>query len=265
MRSGSRRSSSRFVSFGLSLLLLVGFNPTSPAFQYQEVHDWIPVFGIQYKVGVDGLSIAPRGPDHDPQLDQHPGLVPADQGTAQGIHDLVPDPRGRPDRRLRGPRPLPVLHLLGGRPRPDVPDHRDLGRLEPDLRDDQVRPVHPRRLAADARRDPGHRVQLPERDRLVGGRLRLRQPAALRGDDRLRQQPPDLRVPGVLPGLRDQGPDVPVPHLAARRPRRGADGRLGDAGGDPAQARRLRLHPLRACPSSRPRPRPSGRRSSCSA
>jgi proton-translocating NADH-quinone oxidoreductase, chain M len=44
------------VSFGLSLLLLVGFNPTNPNFQYQEVHDWIPVFGIQYKVGIDGLS-----------------------------------------------------------------------------------------------------------------------------------------------------------------------------------------------------------------
>jgi NADH-quinone oxidoreductase subunit M len=44
------------VSFGLSLVLLTGFNPTSPAFQYQEVHDWIPVFGIQYKVGVDGLA-----------------------------------------------------------------------------------------------------------------------------------------------------------------------------------------------------------------
>ena len=44
------------ISFGLSLLLLVGFNPASPTFQYQEVHDWIPVFGIQYKVGIDGLS-----------------------------------------------------------------------------------------------------------------------------------------------------------------------------------------------------------------
>ncbi len=44
------------VSFGLSLLLLIGLNPTNPNFQYQEVHDWIPVFGIQYKVGIDGLS-----------------------------------------------------------------------------------------------------------------------------------------------------------------------------------------------------------------
>ena len=37
-----------------------------------------------------------------------------------------------------------------------------------------------------------------------------------------------LELRGVLPGLRDQGPDVPVPHLAARRPRRGADRGLGD-------------------------------------
>ena len=31
---------------------------------------------------------------------------------------------------------------------------------------------------------------------------------------------------GVLPGLRDQGPDLPVPHLAARRARRGAHRRV---------------------------------------
>ena len=49
----------------------------------------------------------------------------------------------------------------------------------------------------------------------------------------------------LLPRLRDQGPDVPVPHLAARRPRRGADGGLGDPGRRAAQARRLRLHPVR--------------------
>jgi len=47
----------------VSLLLVVGFLPgrdTGPAmaFQYKEAVDWIPLFGIQYKVGVDGLSIA---------------------------------------------------------------------------------------------------------------------------------------------------------------------------------------------------------------
>ncbi len=44
------------LSFGLSLLLLIGFDPVNPGFQFQEIHDWIPAFGIQYKVGVDGLS-----------------------------------------------------------------------------------------------------------------------------------------------------------------------------------------------------------------
>ena len=42
------------------------------------------------------------------------------------------------------------------------------GGAEPHLRDDQVRPVHAGRLAADAGRDPGHRVQLPGGDRAPG-------------------------------------------------------------------------------------------------
>ena len=41
---------------------------------------------------------------------------------------------------------------------------------------------------------------------------------------------PARRLPRLLPGLRDQGPDVPVPHLAAGRPHRGPDGGLGDPG-----------------------------------
>ena len=45
----------------------------------------------------------------------------------------------------------------------------------------------------------------------------------------------DLR--GPVPRLRDQGPDVPVPHVAAGRAHRGADGGLGPAGGHPAEAR----------------------------
>ena len=45
------------LSFGLSLLLLVGFLPSHPNFQFVERIDWIPVFGIQYKLGVDGLSL----------------------------------------------------------------------------------------------------------------------------------------------------------------------------------------------------------------
>ncbi len=42
----------------LSLLLLVGYLPDRPDFQYEVVADWIPIFGIQFKLGVDGLSAA---------------------------------------------------------------------------------------------------------------------------------------------------------------------------------------------------------------
>jgi NADH-quinone oxidoreductase subunit M len=41
-----------------SLLLLVGYLPSRPGFQYQIAVDWIPIFGIQFKLGVDGLSAA---------------------------------------------------------------------------------------------------------------------------------------------------------------------------------------------------------------
>jgi NADH-quinone oxidoreductase subunit M len=42
----------------VSLLLLIGYLPSSAPFQYTETWDWIPAFGIQYKLGVDGLSAA---------------------------------------------------------------------------------------------------------------------------------------------------------------------------------------------------------------
>jgi NADH-quinone oxidoreductase subunit M len=49
------------VTWVVSLYLLVGFLPTrggDAAFQYVETLDWIPVFGIQYKLGADGLAVA---------------------------------------------------------------------------------------------------------------------------------------------------------------------------------------------------------------
>src|SRR5512141_1183371 len=45
-------------SWVFSLLLLVGFTPGRPGFEYVQQMDWIPLFGIRYKVGVDGLSMA---------------------------------------------------------------------------------------------------------------------------------------------------------------------------------------------------------------
>ncbi|MGL4280140.1 MAG: NADH-quinone oxidoreductase subunit M, partial [Albidovulum sp.] len=43
------------VTFLVSLFLLSGFNPADPGFQFVEEHEWI--FGLKYKVGVDGISI----------------------------------------------------------------------------------------------------------------------------------------------------------------------------------------------------------------
>ena len=54
------------------------------------------------------------------------------------------------------------------------------------------------------------------------------------------------RLLGLLHRLRDQGPDVPVPHLAARRPRRSPHGWLRDPGRRAPEDGDLRLPPLLA-------------------
>jgi NADH-quinone oxidoreductase subunit M len=46
------------ITWVVSLLMLIGYLPgrEGAQFQYVEAADWIPLFGIQYKLGVDGLS-----------------------------------------------------------------------------------------------------------------------------------------------------------------------------------------------------------------
>ncbi|HEU0244182.1 MAG TPA: hypothetical protein VFQ75_09775, partial [Candidatus Limnocylindrales bacterium] len=55
----------RYAALGVALLallaslaMLAGFDATNTATQFAERYDWIPMFGIQYSVGVDGLSLA---------------------------------------------------------------------------------------------------------------------------------------------------------------------------------------------------------------
>src|SRR3989442_6175413 len=43
--------------FAETLLLWTRFNPASADFQFVERHAWIPAFGIDYFVGVDGISL----------------------------------------------------------------------------------------------------------------------------------------------------------------------------------------------------------------
>ena len=46
------------VAWAVSLLMLAGFDTAASGFQFKEQVDWVPAFGIQYKLGVDGISIA---------------------------------------------------------------------------------------------------------------------------------------------------------------------------------------------------------------
>jgi len=63
-RDGSRDGVIRWTAlavsllvFGATLLLWSRFDPASAEFQYVERLNWIPAFGIQYAVGVDGISL----------------------------------------------------------------------------------------------------------------------------------------------------------------------------------------------------------------
>ena len=161
----------------------------------------------------------------------------------QGVPRPDADPRDRHERHVRRPGPDPVLRLLRDRPAPDVLHDRRVGRPEPRVRVDQVLPVHAVRLGADAAVLPGALLQ--GRRPGVGHTFDMVLLSHAAGAGLVQEhRAPHLRRP--VPRLRDQGADVPVPHLAARRAHRGAHRRLGAPGRDPAEARHLRLHPHRA-------------------
>jgi NADH-quinone oxidoreductase subunit M len=45
------------VTFIATLILWRRFVPTNPEYQFVERYDWMPTFGIQYHIGVDGISL----------------------------------------------------------------------------------------------------------------------------------------------------------------------------------------------------------------
>ena len=45
------------VAFAATLVIWARFDPTSPDFQFVERVPWIPAFGIDYYIGVDGISL----------------------------------------------------------------------------------------------------------------------------------------------------------------------------------------------------------------
>jgi NADH-quinone oxidoreductase subunit M len=45
------------VTFGLSILLVLAFDPGAEGYSFVQTASWIPFFGIEYKLGVDGISL----------------------------------------------------------------------------------------------------------------------------------------------------------------------------------------------------------------
>jgi NADH-quinone oxidoreductase subunit M len=45
------------LAFALTLVLWARFDPSSADFQFTQRHAWIPTFGIDYSVGIDGISL----------------------------------------------------------------------------------------------------------------------------------------------------------------------------------------------------------------
>ena len=48
---------SSLVVFAVSLLLWIRFDATSAEYQFVEIHQWMPMFGIKYHIGIDGISL----------------------------------------------------------------------------------------------------------------------------------------------------------------------------------------------------------------
>ncbi len=46
-----------FLALAITLVLWHRFNPASGGLQFEEVHAWIPLLGVQYHVGIDGLGL----------------------------------------------------------------------------------------------------------------------------------------------------------------------------------------------------------------
>ena len=174
-----------------------------------------------------------------------PGLVEHRQAD-QGLFRALPAAERQHDGGVPGARPVPVLRLLRGDAAADVLPHRHLGGPEARVRGDQVPAVHPVRLGVHPGGGPDPLLLAGRRDGagLLGALVRHRPPHDDRQHDRLlRPRHPVLDLPAVLHRLHRQAAVVPVPHLAPRRARRGADADQHDPGGRPAEDRRLRPDP----------------------
>src|SRR5215467_6050140 len=45
------------ITLGFTIAMAVEFSPSGPTFQFVQVYQWIPEFGVHYAVGVDGIAL----------------------------------------------------------------------------------------------------------------------------------------------------------------------------------------------------------------
>src|SRR5213083_1693638 len=248
--AGSARAA-RWIALGFSLLvlalasfLLAGFlwpdaitlpkmvTPGAHTYYAVEKSPWVPTLNVNYFLGADELSVV--------LVFLNALLTPLALAISWDEHSRVlrhvPLHGDDDQRRVPVPGPVPVPRLLGGRPRPDVPPDRGLGRPAAELRGVQVLPVHVPRVASPL----GRHLRV----------LLVLEPAHLRHDrDHLDPADPTRaarrpRVRWAPHRLRHEVADVAAPHVVAGRPRGGTDRRIRDPRGRPPQARRLRPHPV---------------------
>jgi NADH-quinone oxidoreductase subunit M len=236
------------LTFLVSLLIWWNFDPANPGFQFVEEAAWSGGF-MSYRMGVDGISmlfvilttflmpfcILASWRSVQSRLKEYMVAFLVLESLMIGVFCAL-------DMIL-------FYVFFEGRPDPDVPHHRHLGRAAPGLRGLQVLPLHAARLGADAARHDG--------DVWEGGTDLI--PGAARAA--IPRIDADLALAGLLRLLRGEDADVAGAHLAARCARRGADCRIGGARRHPAQDGRLRLPALLAARCSRS-PAPTSRRSS---
>ncbi len=141
-------------TFGVSLYIWAHFEKGTSGFQFVEEMEWLGG-SIKYKMGVDGISVL--------FVVLTAFLMPlciiasweSIEDARQGIHDRVPGAGDADDRRVLRAGSGAVLPVLRGRPHPDVPDHRRVGRRAARLCELQVLPLHAAGLRADADRHHG--------------------------------------------------------------------------------------------------------------
>src|SRR5581483_10901235 len=163
----------------------------------------------------------PADPDYDdPDGDRGGQLVYGDPSAGQRILHLDPFSGDRDDRGLHLPRLFSLLYLLGDHACSDVLPHRDLGGRAKALLRDQVLSLYPLWKPLHASRNSGGLLSQCQSG-LWNRPVYVQRPRPSQIEPS--RYHPALAFPRLLFGLCGEGADVPLPHLASRRPHRRAD------------------------------------------